>query len=69
MGGYGGVLKNASIGVASADGKSYMHSDGKIETVEALWDNIAPQDDFLESMAAAVKEWPTISATTSSTST
>lgn len=55
MGGYGGVLKNASIGVASADGKAYIHSAGKIETVEGLWDNIAEQDLFLESMAAAAQ--------------
>ncbi|MCM1168481.1 MAG: DUF362 domain-containing protein [Bacteroides sp.] len=55
MGGYGGVLKNASIGVASADGKAYIHSAGKIDKVEGLWDNIAPQDDFLESMAAAAQ--------------
>lgn len=55
MGGFGGVLKNASIGVASADGKAYIHSAGKIDTVEGLWDNIAAQDDFLESMAAAAQ--------------
>lgn len=55
MGGYGGVLKNASIGVASADGKAYIHSAGKIDTVEGLWDNIAEQDLFLESMAAAAQ--------------
>lgn len=55
MGGYGGVLKNASIGVASADGKAYIHSGGKIETVEGLWDNIADQDIFLESMASAAQ--------------
>ena len=29
MGGYGGALKNASIGVASADGKAYIHCGGK----------------------------------------
>ncbi len=55
MGGYGGVLKNASIGVASADGKAYIHSAGKTENVEGLWDNIAEQDLFLESMAAAAQ--------------
>lgn len=55
MGGYGGVLKNASIGVASADGKAYIHSAGKTATVEGLWDNIAEQDLFLESMAAAAQ--------------
>ncbi len=55
MGGYGGVLKNASIGVASADGKAYIHSAGKTDQVEGLWDNIAEQDLFLESMAAAAQ--------------
>lgn len=55
MGGYGGALKNASIGVASADGKAYIHSGGKLETVEGLWDNIAEQDMFLESMASAAQ--------------
>lgn len=55
MGGYGGVLKNASIGVASADGKAYIHSGGKQDTVEGLWGNIADQDVFLESMAAAAQ--------------
>jgi len=55
MGGYGGVLKNASIGVASADGKAYIHSAGKLETVEGLWNNIAEQDLFLESMASAAQ--------------
>ncbi len=55
MGGYGGVLKNASIGVASADGKAYIHTGGKIDTVEGIWQNIADQDVFLESMAAAAQ--------------
>lgn len=55
MGGYGGVLKNASIGVASADGKAYIHSGGKTDKVEGLWDNIAEQDVFLESMASAAQ--------------
>lgn len=55
MGGYGGVLKNASIGVASADGKAYIHSAGKLDKVEGLWNNIAQQDFFLESMAAAAQ--------------
>lgn len=55
MGGYGGVLKNASIGVASADGKTYIHSAGKTDKTEEIWQNIAPQDDFLESMASAAQ--------------
>ena len=55
MGGFGGVLKNASIGVASTAGKAYIHSAGKTSDVTVLWDNIAEQDDFLESMAAAAQ--------------
>lgn len=56
MGGYGGVLKNASIGVASSEGKAYIHSAGVTENVDSLWQgNIAPQDLFLESMAAAAQ--------------
>ncbi|MCD8288679.1 MAG: DUF362 domain-containing protein [Prevotella sp.] len=56
MGGFGGVLKNASIGVASAEGKAYIHSAGATQDPEQLWDNfIAEQDDFLEAMAAAAQ--------------
>lgn len=55
MAGFGGVLKNQSIGFASTNGKSYIHSAGKIESMKELWSNIAPQDDFLESMAEAAK--------------
>ncbi|MCD8388021.1 MAG: DUF362 domain-containing protein [Bacteroidales bacterium] len=55
MGGFGGVLKNASIGVASTDGKCYIHSAGKVQSPDQLWDNIAEQDYFLESMAAAAQ--------------
>ncbi len=51
MGGFGGVLKNASIGVASSGGKLYIHSAGESETD---WGN-PDQDDFLESMAAAAQ--------------
>lgn len=55
MGGYGGALKNASIGVASADGKAYIHSGGRHDKVEGIWQNTAEQDVFLESMAAAAQ--------------
>lgn len=55
MGGYGGVLKNASIGVASADGKAYIHTGGKQEKVEGMWNHVEDQDAFLESMAAAAQ--------------
>lgn len=55
MGGFGGVLKNQSIGVASANGKAYIHTAGKTEDTKELWGNIAEQDSFLESMAAAAQ--------------
>lgn len=50
MGGYGGALKQLSIGVASAYGKAYIHGTGE---VEKLW--TADHDRFLESMADAAK--------------
>lgn len=55
MGGFGGVLKNASIGVASANGKAYIHSGGTHDTVEGIWKHTADQDIFLESMASAAQ--------------
>lgn len=55
MGGFGGALKNISIGIASSDGKAYIHSGGKTEDHKEIWDNIAEQDTFLESMADACK--------------
>ena len=53
MGGFGGALKNISIGIASSTGKCWIHTAGKTKT--DIWKNIAPQDDFLESMAEAAK--------------
>lgn len=55
MGGFGGALKNLSIGVASGNGKTYIHSAGKCSDREEIWRNIADQDAFLESMAAAAQ--------------
>lgn len=55
MGGFGGVLKNQSIGVASANGKAYIHTAGKTESPAELWGNLPEQDAFLESMAAAAQ--------------
>ena len=55
MGGFGGAVKNMSIGIASSNGKSYIHTAGKRDNTAGLWENIAPQDDFLESMAEAAK--------------
>ncbi len=53
MGGFGGALKQLSIGCASSAGKAYIHSAGKTDDQYKVWDNCAPQDDFLESMADA----------------
>lgn len=52
MGGFGGVVKNMSIGIAASMGKSLIHSAGKETTG---WGMNTPQDDFLESMAEAAK--------------
>ena len=48
MGGYGGALKQLSIGIASSFGKAYIHGAGKPEN---LW--AADHDSFLEAMADA----------------
>ena len=53
MGGYGGALKQLSIGVASSRGKAYIHSAGRTLNPNDLWNNLPPQDKFLESMADA----------------
>ena len=55
MGGFGGVLKNQSIGVASTAGKAYIHTAGKTDNPDSLWANLPEQDAFLESMAAAAQ--------------
>lgn len=55
MGGFGGVLKNASIGVASTAGKAYIHSAGYTDDAVDAWKHIDDQDGFLESMAAAAQ--------------
>ena len=59
MGGYGGALKNLSIGCASSNGKAYIHSAGKMEKLDMakLWtpEFIGDQDGFLESMASAAQ--------------
>ena len=60
MGGFGGVMKNASIGVASTAGKCYIHSAGKTDDPSLVWSSEylaagKTQDLFLESMAAAAQ--------------
>lgn len=53
MSGFGGALKQLSIGCASSSGKAWIHSAGKTLEQEKLCDNIAEQDDFIMSMADA----------------
>ena len=53
MGGYGGALKQLSIGCSSSDGKTWIHTAGKAKHQEELWDNLPEQDRFLEAMADA----------------
>lgn len=55
MGGFGGVLKNQSIGIASSDGKAYIHTAGAHEDVSNAFNNPNGQDAFIESMAAAAQ--------------
>ena len=55
MAGFGGVIKNQSIGVASANGKAYIHTAGVTSKVDELWGHVDDQDGFLESMAAAAQ--------------
>lgn len=50
MGGYGGALKNISIGIASSYGKAYIHG---VKETEKIW--TAHHDSFLECMADAAK--------------
>lgn len=51
MGGYGGALKQLSIGCASSAGKSLIHSGGTVSDQKTVWDHTASQDAFCESMA------------------
>ena len=55
MGGFGGVLKNASIGVASSAGKAYIHTAGYTADVDSVWQHVERQDAFLEAMASAAQ--------------
>ncbi|WP_288237418.1 DUF362 domain-containing protein [uncultured Alistipes sp.] len=55
MGGFGGAIKNISIGIASSGGKAWIHSAGKTDNAGEMWGNLPAQDDFLESMAEAAK--------------
>ncbi len=51
MGGFGGAIKNMSVGIASRGGKCLIHTAGRSSA--SMWGGV--QDDFLESMAEAAK--------------
>jgi len=55
MGGFGGAIKNMAIGIASAEGKAYIHSGGESKDLSDIWNIFSntEQDVFLESMAEA----------------
>lgn len=53
MGGFGANLKNQSIGIASRNGKAYIHSCGQTSVPEEAWTVKYEQSDFIESMAEA----------------
>ena len=53
MGGFGANLKNQSIGIASRNGKAYIHSCGQDENPDTAWNRPYKQIEFIESMAEA----------------
>ena len=55
MAGFGGALKNISIGIASPEGKANIHSGGKTTDVTKVWNMIPVDTVFQESMAEASK--------------
>ena len=55
MGGLGSNLKNQSIGIASRNGKAYIHSVGQTESPIKCWMSKYEQKDFIEAMAEAAK--------------
>ena len=55
MGGYGGALKQLSIGCASSAGKTLIHTAGVTDDQTKLFENLPEQDRFLEAMADAAE--------------
>ena len=53
MGGFGGALKQLSIGFASRRGKAYIHGAGTTDDPDYAWQHLPEQNKFLESMADA----------------
>ena len=57
MGGFGGALKQLSIGFASRAGKSNIHSAGTTKDYRTVWSQTASQLDFTSAMADAAHLW------------
>lgn len=55
MGGFGGMLKNQSIGIATPEGKTLIHTAGVYDNPRYVFQQPHGQDRFLESMAAAAQ--------------
>lgn len=55
MGGFGGVLKNQSIGIATPNGKTRIHTAGVYSDPRYVFQQPHGQDAFLESMAGAAQ--------------
>lgn len=55
MGGFGGAIKNMSIGCASRNGKARVHSAGASDDPNVAWNKLPQQEIWLESMAEGAK--------------
>lgn len=55
MGGFGGALKQLSIGCASTAGKCWIHSTGQSDSMKDCWEKEVNHDEFLEAMADAAE--------------
>lgn len=55
MAGFGGAMKNISIGMASSQGKCWIHSAGKYTDRAGTWSHIPADSVFQEAMAEAAK--------------
>ena len=55
MGGFGGALKQLSIGCASHGGKCWIHSTGKTKDMDETWSMDVDHDEFIEAMADAAE--------------
>lgn len=53
MGGFGGAIKQLSIGIASTAGKCLIHSGGAVDDQNTVWSHTAQQEVFCEAMADA----------------